>query len=66
MSQEQPKRPPFVVVTEGPFKGFQGPVVGIDQQKGTVQIRVSRVGVMFGRKQTTIELDVRKVRRLIV
>ena len=62
MSQEQPKRPPFVVVTEGPFKGFQGPVVGIDQQKGTVQIRVS----MFGRKQTTIEMDVQKVRRLIV
>ena len=61
MSVEPAKRPPFVLVTDGPFQGFQGPVVGIDQQKGTIQVRVS----MFGRKQTTIEIDVRKVKRLV-
>ena len=63
MSQEQEraKGAPVVTITEGPFKGFEGPVVGIDQQKGTVQVRVS----MFGRKQTTVGIDVQKVRRIM-
>ena len=59
--QERAKGAPVVVITEGPFKGFEGPVVGIDQQKGTVQVRVS----MLGRKQTTVVIDVQKVRRIM-
>ncbi len=64
MRQEPPQGPPIVVILEGPFHGSRGPVVGIDQQKGTVQVRVSRLGVVFGPKYTTAEIDVRKVRRL--
>jgi transcription antitermination factor NusG len=64
MTEEQSRRPPLVIVTDGPFAGHEGPVVGIDQEKGTVQIQTAKLGVVFRPKQITIEVDVRKVRRL--
>ena len=64
MSHGPAKGAPIVAILEGPFHGSRGPVVGIDQQKGTVQVRIPRFGVVFGPKHTTVEIDVRKVRRL--
>ena len=64
MSQEPANGAPIVVILEGPFHGSRGPVVGIDRQKGTVQVRIPRFGVVFGPKHTTVEIDVRKVKRL--
>ena len=60
MGQNTTTEGPRVVILWGPFKGFEGPVVGIDQQSGTVQGRVS----MFGKKETLITMDVGTVRRV--
>ncbi len=60
MGQNTTTEVPRVVILRGPFKGFEGPVVGVDQQSGTVQVRVS----MFGKKETIITMDVRNVRRV--
>ncbi len=64
MSQERPG-PPIVRIMDGPCQSLKGPVVGIDRANNTVRVRLPRFGVMFGRKQTTVEIDVRRVRRLV-
>lgn len=56
--------PPMVSIAEGPYQGCKGPVVGIDQQRGTAIVRVCMFGVRFGPKQEIIEIDVRQVRRV--
>ena len=67
MRQEPELSPgaPMVSIAEGQYQGCKGPVVGIDQQRGTVMVRIARLGVRFGAKQEIIEIDVRKVRRVI-
>lgn|GEM_PF-5916410 len=66
MHQEPASTPgtPMVSVAEGPYQGCKGPVVGIDQQRGTVMVRIAMLGVRFGAKQEIVEIDVRKVRRV--
>lgn len=46
-------------ITDGPFKGFDGAVSEIDNQKGKVKVMVS----MFGR-DTSVELDALQVRKV--
>ena len=48
-----------VSITDGPFKGFDGTISDIDQQKGKLKVMVS----MFGR-ETPIELDALQVKQL--
>ena len=48
-----------VSITDGPFKGFDGTVSEIDQQKGKLKVMVS----MFGR-ETPVELDALQVKKL--
>ena len=48
-----------VSITDGPFKGFDGAVSEIDQQKGKLKVMVS----MFGR-ETPVELDALQVAKL--
>ncbi len=48
-----------VVVTDGPFKGLEGKVGEIDEEKGKIKVLVS----MFGR-ETPVELDFLQVRKL--
>ncbi|MBQ6130220.1 transcription termination/antitermination factor NusG [Candidatus Saccharibacteria bacterium] len=48
-----------VSITDGPFKGFDGSVSEIDQQKGKLKVMVS----MFGR-ETPVELDALQVAKL--
>ncbi len=56
---------PIIMIAEGPFRGSRGPVVGIDQDRGTVQVRVPVPGVsLFARRGRTVEIDVRHVKRL--
>ena len=43
----------------GPFKGFDGQVNEIDEQKGKIKVLVS----MFGR-ETPVELDSLQVRKI--
>jgi transcriptional antiterminator NusG len=59
MATQTPPGAPVVLVTDGPFKGFEGVVSGINQDEGKVQLLLS----FFGRK-ITVNLDVRQVRRL--
>ena len=48
-----------VNITDGPFKGFDGQVNEIDEQKGKIKVLVS----MFGR-ETPVELDSLQVKRI--
>jgi transcriptional antiterminator NusG len=48
-----------VNITDGPFKGFDGQVNEIDEQKGKIKVLVS----MFGR-ETPVELDSLQVRKI--
>lgn len=49
----------LVRVTDGPFKGFEGKVSEIDQEKGRVKVIVN----MFGR-DTPVELDSLQIKKL--
>lgn len=55
---------PIVSIAIGPYQGCKGPVVGIDQQRGTVIVRIAKMGVRFGAKHEIVEFDVRQVRRI--
>ena len=48
-----------VRIGEGPFKGFEGKVIGIDGSRGKVKVLVS----MFGR-ETPLELDFTQVKKI--
>jgi len=48
-----------VSITDGPFKGFDGSISEIDNQKGKVKVMVS----MFGR-DTSVELDALQVKKV--
>lgn len=48
-----------VSITDGPFKGFDGTINEIDQQKGKLKVLVN----MFGR-ETPVELDSLQVKRV--
>lgn len=48
-----------ISITDGPFKGFDGSISEIDNQKGKVKVMVS----MFGR-DTSVELDALQVRKV--
>ena len=48
-----------VSISDGPFKGFDGTISEIDQQKGKLKVMVS----MFGR-ETPVELDALQVKQL--
>ncbi|OYX43479.1 transcription termination/antitermination protein NusG [Candidatus Saccharibacteria bacterium 32-49-12] len=48
-----------VSITDGPFKGFDGAIAEIDNQKGKVKVMVS----MFGR-DTSVELDALQVKKV--
>lgn len=48
-----------VNITDGPFKGFDGMVSEIDEQKGKIKVLVN----MFGR-ETPVELDSLQVKRI--
>lgn len=48
-----------VSITDGPFKGFDGAISEIDNQKGKVKVMVS----MFGR-DTSVELDALQVKKV--
>jgi len=47
-----------VRITDGPFKGFEGKVSEIDEERGKIKVLVS----MFGR-ETPVELDFLQVKR---
>jgi transcription termination/antitermination protein NusG len=48
-----------VSIADGPFKGFDGVISGVDEEKGKVKVLVS----MFGR-ETPVELDFLQVKKL--
>ena len=48
-----------VTITDGPFKGLEGSISEIDNEKGKLKVLVS----MFGR-ETAVELDALQVKRL--
>ena len=49
----------IVSITDGPFKGFDGGISEIDNQKGKIKVLVS----MFGR-DTSVELDALQVKKV--
>jgi transcriptional antiterminator NusG len=49
----------LVSITDGPFKGFDGAVDNVDEEKGKIKVMVS----MFGR-ETPVELDSLQVKKL--
>ena len=49
----------LVSITDGPFKGFDGTVDNVDEEKGKIKVMVS----MFGR-ETPVELDSLQVKKL--
>ncbi len=65
MGKEEPKHKidfnigEVVNITDGPFKGFDGSISEIDQQKGKLKVLVN----MFGR-ETPVELDSLQVKRV--
>lgn len=65
MGKEEPKHKidfsmgEVVSITDGPFKGFDGSISEIDQQKGKLKVLVN----MFGR-ETPVELDSLQVKRV--
>ena len=48
-----------VNITDGPFKGFDGMVAEIDENKGKIKVLVN----MFGR-ETPVELDSLQVKKI--
>ena len=48
-----------IVITDGPFKGFEGTITEIDSSKGKLRVMVS----MFGR-ETPVELDALQVKKI--
>jgi transcriptional antiterminator NusG len=46
-----------VTITDGPFKGMEGKVMGIDEEKGRLRVNVN----MFGR-ETPVDLDFLQVK----
>lgn len=48
-----------ITITDGPFKGFEGTISEIDQNKGKLKVMVS----MFGR-ETAVELDALQVKKI--
>ena len=48
-----------VNITDGPFKGFDGQVAEVDEQKGKIKVLVN----MFGR-ETPVELDSLQVKKI--
>ena len=48
-----------VNITDGPFKGFDGTISEVDEQKGKIKVLVS----MFGR-ETPVELDGLQVKKV--
>jgi transcriptional antiterminator NusG len=48
-----------VNIIDGPFKGFDGQIAEIDEQKGKIKVLVN----MFGR-ETPVELDSLQVKKL--
>lgn len=65
MGREEPKHKidynvgDVVNITDGPFKGFDGAINEIDEQKGKLKVLVN----MFGR-ETPVELDSLQVKRV--
>lgn len=65
MGKEEPKHKidfregEVVSITDGPFKGFDGSINGIDPAKGKLKVLVN----MFGR-ETPVELDSLQVKRV--
>lgn len=65
MGQEEPKfkidisEGSPVKITDGPFKGFEGKTISLDEARGKVKILVS----MFGR-ETPIELDFLQIKKI--
>ena len=49
----------LVSITDGPFKGFDGAVDSVDQEKGKIKVMVN----MFGR-ETPVELDSLQVKKI--
>jgi transcriptional antiterminator NusG len=49
----------LVNITDGPFKGFDGTISEVDEQKGKIKVLVS----MFGR-ETPVELDGLQVKKV--
>ena len=49
----------LIKITDGPFKGFDGKVSEIDQEKGKIKVLVN----MFGR-DTPVELDSLQIKKL--
>jgi transcriptional antiterminator NusG len=48
-----------ITITDGPFKGQQGKVAEIDEQRGKIKVLVS----LFGR-ETPVELDFLQVKKI--
>lgn len=48
-----------VKITDGPFKGFEGKVSAVDEERGKIKVLVS----MFGR-ETPVELDYLQVKKI--
>jgi transcriptional antiterminator NusG len=48
-----------VQITDGPFKGFEGKVAGVDEARGKIKVSIN----MFGR-ETPIELDFLQVKKI--
>jgi len=48
-----------ILITDGPFKGQQGKVSEVDEQRGKVKVLVS----MFGR-ETPVELDFLQIKKV--
>ena len=48
-----------VKITDGPFKGFEGKVSEIDQERGKIKVLVN----MFGR-DTPVELDSLQIKKV--
>jgi transcriptional antiterminator NusG len=65
MGLEEPKflidlsKGDLVSIVDGPFKGFDGSVEDVDQDKGKIKVMVS----MFGR-ETPVELDSLQVKKV--
>lgn len=65
MGREEPKHKidyavgDVVSITDGPFKGFDGAINEVDEQKGKLKVLVN----MFGR-ETPVELDSLQVKRV--
>jgi len=48
-----------IIITDGPFKDFDGKISGVDEEKGKIKVLVS----MFGR-ETPVELDFLQIKKI--